>query len=96
MITISSYYGNSASAENNAKVVTVDGVSFYFSYETIVAVKDHESGDLKVIQNYWGPTTGKHLNEIDGGSKEAKAERLDNDAFDKLVEQIKTQVYVGA
>ncbi len=86
MISISSYHGNSASAENNAKVIKINGMSFYFSYETLVAV--NTGSELKVLQNYWGPTTGKHLNAIDGGDKEAKDKRLDKDAFDAFVKQI--------
>ena len=86
MISITSYHGNSASAENNAKVIKINGMSFYFSYETLVAV--NTGNELKVLQNYWGPTTGKHLNAIDGGDKEAKDKRLDKDAFDAFVKQI--------
>lgn len=86
MITISSYYGNSASAENNAKRVSIKGTSFFFSYETLVAVRSMEG--TKVLQNYWGPTTGKHLNAIDGGSKEAKANRLTQDEFDDYIESL--------
>ena len=89
MVSISSYYGNSASAENNAKVVRVNGATFYFSYETLVAVNAGEG--TKVIKNYWGPTTGKHLNAIDGGDKEAKANRMDTDEFDAYVEHIKVR-----
>ena len=46
----------------NAPYVKVNGVTFYLSYETVVAVS-YGMG-LKVIKNYWGPTTGKHLNWI--------------------------------
>lgn len=87
MISITSYYGESASAENNAKVIKIDGISLYFSYETLVAVNTGKV--LKVIQNYWGPTTGKHLNNIDGGTKEAKDARLSQDDFNQFVENVK-------
>lgn len=91
MFMISSYYGDSASAENNAKMVRVNGITFYFSYETLVAVNTGK--ELKVIQNYWGPTTGKHLNKIDGGDK---ASRLSKEDFEEFVEQIKiiTEIHV--
>jgi len=46
----------------NAPYVEVNGVTFYLSYETVVAVS-YGLG-LKVIKNQWGPTTGKHLNWI--------------------------------
>jgi hypothetical protein len=35
-----------------------------------------------VRRNDWGPTTGKHLNRIDGG---AKASRLEGRAFNDLL-----------
>jgi hypothetical protein len=84
MFSITSYHGNSAAAENNAKVLKVNGMSFYFSYETLVAV--NTGTELKVIQNNWGPTTGHHLNSIDGGKKES---RLTKEDFQKFVEKIK-------
>ena len=87
MVKITSYYGNSASAENNAKVVTVLGNKFYFSYETLVAFYNAESGERKVVENLWGPTTGKHLNAIDGGDKQAKAERVSQDELNEFVEE---------
>lgn len=92
MISITSYHGNSASAENSAKVIKINGMSFYFSYETLVAVNTGK--ELKVIQNYWGPTTGKHLNAIDGGDKEAKDARLEKDAFDDFVKHIDVSVAI--
>ena len=43
---------------------------FWFSYETLVAFKI--SGEFHIIKNYWGTTTGKHLNWIDGGDKKSR------------------------
>ena len=92
MVKISSYYGNSASAENNAKVVTLpNGDKVWFSYETMVAYMNGETMERKVIKNYWGTTTGKHLNAIDGGDKEAKAKRVDTEtlnAFAKACQEM--------
>ena len=85
-ISIRSFYGESASAQNNAKVVTVAGVDFYFSYETLVAVGTGK--EVIVRKNIWGTTTGKHLNMIDGGSKEAKKDRLDEDEFKNAFEEM--------
>ena len=84
MISITSYYGNSASAEKKAKKVTINGTCFYFSYETLVAVSTINQG-TKVLKNNWGPTTGKHLNAIDGGNKNF---RVDQDEFDDFVESL--------
>lgn len=35
---------------------------YWFSYETLVAF--HVRGEFHIIRNYWGSTTGKHLNWI--------------------------------
>lgn len=54
---------------NKNKVIISNGnnqVDLYFSYETIVAVNDI------VSQNDWSTTTGKLLNELDGGNKKTR------------------------
>ena len=48
--------------QNNFSVITVDNAKIYFSYETPVAFS--ANGMIEVIQNYWGSTTGKHLNQL--------------------------------
>lgn len=53
------------------------GNTFYFSYDTLIAFRGPKG--LRVRQNDWGPTTGKHLNAIDGG---AKSDRLPADKFE--------------
>ena len=60
--------------------------TYYFSYNTLVAIRCNKG--LFVRQNVWGNTTGKHLNWIDGGSKEAKAQRLTRDQFNKIIEEL--------
>jgi hypothetical protein len=59
----------------NACTVTVNGATYYFSYETCIAFKGHLSG-LPIrndnpsvhkavrIANAWGPTTGRHFNQL--------------------------------
>ena len=76
-MTIGFYNENTA---KNAPYVKVNGVTFYLSYETVVAVS-YGLG-LKVIKNYWGPTTGKHLNWISSDH----SIRLDDADFQKEVE----------
>ena len=66
-IKLRSYCGNSPSAQSHAKCVEIDDVELYFSYETVVGLRYR--GRTVVTQNTWGPTTGKHLNAIDGGNK---------------------------
>ncbi len=65
----------SRSQNNNLTRVYVGNLVLWFSYETIVAFHAPGAG-RKVAANVWSQTTGRHLNEIDGGSKEAKAARL--------------------
>ena len=61
----------------NALRVSVGAVDVYFSYRTPVAYSLDGAPPI-VRRNEWGPTTGKHLNAIDGGDKRA---RVDVDTF---------------
>lgn len=56
----------------------------WFSYKTIVAFKD-KKGKLHVCENVWSNTTGRHLNDIDGGDKENRIPRA---KFIKMAEKI--------
>ena len=58
-------------------------LELYFSYDTIVAFQ--ESGhEITVAHNVWSSTTGRHLNEIDGGEKE---DRVDHNTFQKQLDE---------
>lgn len=46
-----------------AKVLAWSWGSMYFSYETLVAIGVFGGGSI-IIENKWGPTTGRHLNAI--------------------------------
>ena len=73
-------YGEYASQGYGAHCLRFDmpGITIWFSYSTPVAF--HGPGGKRTVrQNNWGPTTGKHLNWIDGGDK---ASRLPSDAFE--------------
>lgn len=75
-----STYGRYSSANYGAHALTfwdASGNQYWFSYKTLVAFET-TSGRRVVLQNYWGPTTGKHLNAIDGGRK---SERVTQEAF---------------
>lgn len=63
----------------NFSAVSINGVTYFFSYETCVAFERY--GVTYVRQNEWSTTTGKHLNTIDGGSPEAKKQRLAREDF---------------
>ena len=78
-------YGEYSSDNYGAHTLAFcDGkINYYFSYQTLVAFSFN--GVLYVRENVWGTTAGKHLNWIDGGTKEAKKQRLSKEAFeDKL------------
>jgi len=57
----------------------------YYSYTTPVALMI--DGHLKVSQNQWSITTGRHLTWIDGGNKKT---RLSSEEFKKALEKVKT------
>ena len=80
-------YGQYSSGNYGAHclVVEMNGVTVWFSYQTPVAFRVQGKG-LVVRQNDWGPTTGKHLNFIDGGHRGG---RVNAEEFEK---QWKTQV----
>jgi hypothetical protein len=59
-------------------------IDIYFSYQTPVAIRSSKHG-LVVRENIWGPTTGKHLNAIDGGNTE---DRVCAEYFEKLLEEV--------
>ncbi len=67
-------------AKNNYAMVVLGQLTLWFSYSTLVAFQTHNDR-LVVRKNEWGPTTGKHLNAIDGGNMKA---RVDSDEFETL------------
>ena len=85
-------YGNYSSDNYgvNSLKVTMGDLQLWYSYETIVAFACSHFRDkfdncpLVVTKNTWGNTTGKHLNWIDGGRKEA---RIDREDFEKYLAQ---------
>ena len=79
-------YGNYASNNSKANSMTMKdeyGNQFWFSYETLVAFQIR--GEFHIVQNYWGNTTGKHLNWIDDRKyiRETREEFEDN--YDRLM-----------
>ena len=65
---------------DNYTVVTIGALELWFSYRTIVGFRDARNAHrgVRVTRNYWGTTTGKHLNDIDHGAKD---KRLDAEDF---------------
>lgn len=60
-----------------------DNFTIWQSYNTIVAFRGG-GYPLTVRENEWGPTTGKHLNAIDGGDKKG---RVSGERFHYLLQQ---------
>jgi len=78
-------YGEYSSNNYGAHSLVVDigPLNLWFSYETIVGFSD--GGGIKVCENQWGSTTGKHLNWIDGGNKK---NRLKAEEFDRQLKEV--------
>lgn len=85
--TINSY-GDYKSGNYGAHSLRVDigTLSLYFSYSTVIAFQDNDG--LKVRENDWSTTTGKHLNWIDGGDKK---KRLPSATFEEMLSAKLTQ-----
>lgn len=80
--TITNYgqYSSDNYGVNSLRVSFPLGLELYYSYETIVAFSGRDG--LKVRQNDWSTTTGKHLNWIDGGEKKS---RLNSETFENML-----------
>ena len=62
--------------KNNLTKVIVNNTTLWFSYTTLIAFR---VGNRKVVHiNEWNNTTGKHLNQIDGGDIST---RVDSETF---------------
>ena len=73
---------------SNFANVTVGKLELAFSYKTVIGFA---SGARWVIsENLWGPTTGKHLNAIDGGKPKDRLSGSDfENALDGALKQFK-------
>ena len=69
---------------SNMAEVQIGELTLWFSYKTCVAFMAPGTG-RKVSENYWGSTTGKHINSIDGNNKKA---RLKSDEFEAELSSI--------
>lgn len=75
-------YGNYSSDNYGAHalMVNIGPVTIWFSYQTPIAFCAPNCPRI-VRDNSWGPTTGKHLNWIDGGDKKS---RVSSERFEQL------------
>ena len=81
-------YGNYSSDNYGANSIAIElGTRIiYYSYDTIVAFRGTNSKGVYfncIIKNYWGTTTGKHLNFINPDKKI----RLSRDDFEKKLNE---------
>lgn len=53
---------NHPTNQPNFTEVSVNGLTLWFSYKTIVAFQT--TGSIVVSENVWSQTTGKHLNHL--------------------------------
>ena len=70
----------------NFTKINIGMITVWFSYDTPIAFR--ASGERVVRENIWSTTTGKHLNAIDGGSREAKANRVSSDEFNRALDEL--------
>lgn len=72
----------------NFAEVTIGELTVWFSYRAPVGFMF--PGEGRVVRvNEWGPTTGKHLNEIDFGKK---ADRIPGDEFTRRLGAITAMI----
>lgn len=71
-------------ANNFTKVKINRDVTFWFSYETCIAFNNRHTGEMIISKNYWGTTTGTHLNMIDTD----KSKRIPNFEFNPKMENL--------
>ena len=72
--------------------IRVGDVTFWWSYSTIIAFRVAPSIHPVVMVNYWGPTTGRHMNAIDGGNK---ATRVNRQEFMRQLEEVTQRMAFG-
>lgn len=78
-------YGNYSSSNYGAHCLYFDDPSnntFYFSYRTLVAFRGKNG--IVCLKNYWGPTTGKHLNWLEPDH----SKRVDKETFNRLLGEL--------
>ena len=79
-------YGDYSSDNQGAHSLCFETPSgtYWFSYDTLVAF--NINGEFHIIKNYWGTTTGKHLNWIDDDHSIREDRETFDANFNRLVE----------
>lgn len=78
-------YVSHPTSRHNFTIVHLGSLGLAFSYQTLVGISRVGRYGWTVIENQWGPTTGKHLNYLDNGRKD---ERLTAEEFAKLEAEV--------
>jgi hypothetical protein len=69
---------------NNLHSIIIDGTTYWFSYETPIAIKQYGENVL-VRSNDWGRTTGKHINYI---KEQYNAVQIKGETFEKVLAEM--------
>ena len=69
-------YSNSNYGANSMAFEDPKGNVFYYSYRTLIGFYSATMKKSYFLNNMWGPTTGKHMNQLS-----RKEDRLDQSAF---------------
>ena len=79
-------YGNYSSENYGAHSLCFETPSgkYWFSYDTLFAFTIN--GEFHIIKNYWGTTTGKHLNWIDNDHSIRENRETFDANFNRLVD----------
>ena len=89
----SSIKARSFTGQANALEIIIGNLTVWKSYDTIIGFK-WKGNDIPgivnsleehVVSNTYSKTTGRHQNWIDGGTIEAKTERVDKKTFDFIL-----------
>lgn len=72
---------------------TAQVLKIWWSYRTVVGFA--HSGKRFVRENEWGPTTGRHINEIASVGGLTKADRIPGERFDIMLAEAIVNHYEG-
>ena len=74
---------NPTGRKTQVHIVVIKDVKYYFSYETCIAAQGEFKGYARRIRvaNSWGPTTGRHFNEL--GCRDFEV--LEDHVFNKII-----------
>lgn len=84
MVKIFNYGNYKNDNYGSSRAVVIGSLTLYFSYKTVVAVHDRQTGKRHISENTWGSTTGRHINCINRD----KSIRLNRSDFEQKLNSI--------